>query len=246
MRGGPRGFRPGFTCPAVLRNSSRKAACFRLRDCYPLWFDVPVDSTNTRLCNFPTRRQTDQDEPYNPCTTTTAVYHIAQVWAESLFARHYSGSRGFFPFLRVLRCFSSPACLFLPYVFRQEYARITTRRFPHSEIPGSTDGQLLPEAYRSRPRPSSALGAKASTVCPFSLDSKEHVLLPLWSFQGARELAVARAPRRHALSQTGRSLKTQQRRRRARRSSRRALDPDGRRLPAMATIEPSRGRRLPE
>ena len=104
----------------------------------------------------------------------------------SPFARHYSGSRGFFPFLRVLRCFSSPACLYLPYGFRQEYARITTRGFPHSEIPGSTDGQLLPEAYRSRPRPSSALGAKASTVCPYSLDSKEHVLLPLWSFQGAR------------------------------------------------------------
>ena len=189
MRGGPRGFRPGFTCPAVLRNSSRKAARFRLRDCYPLWFDVPVDSTNARLCNFPTRRQTDQDEPYNPCTTTTAVYHIAQVWAESLFARHYSGSRGFFPFLRVLRCFSSPACLFPPYIFRREHARITTRRFPHSEILGSTDGQLLPEAYRSRPRPSSALGAKASTVCPFSLDSKEHV------FTAAMEFSrCARAP----------------------------------------------------
>src|SRR5437588_9277411 len=27
----------------------------------------------------------------------------------SLFALHYSGSRGFFPFLRLLRCFSSPA-----------------------------------------------------------------------------------------------------------------------------------------
>jgi hypothetical protein len=93
----------------------------------------------------------------------------------SLFARHYSGSRGFFPFLRVLRCFSSPACLYLPYVFRQEYARITTRGFPHSEIPGSKVGQHLPRAYRSRPRPSSALGAKASTVCPCSLDRKEHV-----------------------------------------------------------------------
>src|SRR5206468_4708944 len=113
----------------------------------------------------------------------------------SPFARHYSGSRGFFPFLRVLRCFSSPACLTLPYVFRQKYARITTRRFPHSEIPGSMDGQLLPGAYRSRPRPSSALGAKAFTVCPCSLDSKEHVLLPLWSFQGARELVALSAER---------------------------------------------------
>jgi hypothetical protein len=93
----------------------------------------------------------------------------------SLFARHYSGSRGFFPFLRVLRCFSSPACLLLSYVFRQGYTRITTCRFPHSEIPGSKVGQHLPRAYRSRPRPSSALSAKASTVCSCSLDQKEHV-----------------------------------------------------------------------
>ena len=93
----------------------------------------------------------------------------------SLFARHYSGNRGFFPFLWVLRCFSSPACHYPPYVFRREHARITTRRFPHSEIPGSVIGQHLPRAYRSRPRPSSALGAKASTVCSCSLDQKEHV-----------------------------------------------------------------------
>jgi hypothetical protein len=109
----------------------------------------------------------------------------------SPFARHYSGSRGFFPFLRLLRCFSSPACHYLPYVFRQEHARITTRRFPHSEIPGSKIGQHLPRAYRSRPRPSSALGAKASTVCPSSLDHEEHFVLPLWSFQGARALLCA-------------------------------------------------------
>ena len=93
----------------------------------------------------------------------------------SPFARHYSGSRGFFPFLGLLRCFSSPAYRYPPYVFRREHARITTRRFPHSEIPGSKVGQHLTRAYRSRPRPSSALGAKASTVCPSSLDREEHV-----------------------------------------------------------------------
>ena len=90
----------------------------------------------------------------------------------SPFARHYSGSRGFFPFLWVLRCFSSPACLHAGYVFTYGYARITTREFPHSEILGSMTGQRLPQAYRSRPRPSSALSAKASTVCPCSLDQK--------------------------------------------------------------------------
>ena len=59
-----------------------------------------------------------------------------------------------------------------PYVFRCGYRRITSGEFPHSEIPGSQNGQLLPRAYRSRPRPSSALSAKASTVCPCSLDQK--------------------------------------------------------------------------
>jgi hypothetical protein len=93
----------------------------------------------------------------------------------SLFARHYSGSRDFFPFLGLLRCFSSPAYRARPYVFRPSHARITARRFPHSDIPASQIGQHLHRAYRSRPRPSSALSAKASTVCPCSLDRKEHV-----------------------------------------------------------------------
>ena len=66
------------------------------------------------------------------------------------------------------------------------YPRITTGGFPHSEILGSTLDQQLPEAYRSRPRPSSAPGAKASTVCSSSLDSNREHHKPLWSFQGAR------------------------------------------------------------
>ena len=81
MRGGPRGFRPGFPCPAVLRNLSRKAARFCLRDCYPLWCDFPFALASTQLCNFPTRRQADQDRPYNPCVKTAAAYHVTQVWA---------------------------------------------------------------------------------------------------------------------------------------------------------------------
>ena len=39
------------------------------------------------------------------------------------------------------------------------YSHVTTRGFPHSEILGSLDIQLLPEAYRSRSRPSSASDA---------------------------------------------------------------------------------------
>ena len=81
MRGGPRGFRPGFPCPAVLRYSRSEAQSFRLRGHYPLRRAVPSTSPTTELCNSPTRRQADQLEPYNPDTTTAAASHIASVWA---------------------------------------------------------------------------------------------------------------------------------------------------------------------
>ena len=61
------------------------------------------------------------------------------------------------------------------YVFSAERRRITSVGLPHSEIRGSRAVQRLTAAYRSRPRPSSAPGAKASTVCPYYLDGE---LLP--------------------------------------------------------------------
>src|ERR1700755_1552488 len=82
--------------------------------------------------------------------------------------------------------FQFPCLPRAPYVFRYASQRITTGGFPHSEISGSKVGQHLTRAYRSRPRPSSALGAKASTVCPYSLDREELIISQLWSFQGAR------------------------------------------------------------
>jgi hypothetical protein len=81
LRGGPRGFRPGFPCPAVLRYSRSEAQSFRLRGPYPLRRAVPCTSPTTELCNSPTRRQTDQLEPYNPPVTTPAGYHVTEVWA---------------------------------------------------------------------------------------------------------------------------------------------------------------------
>jgi hypothetical protein len=73
--------------------------------------------------------------------------------------------------------FQFPSLAYAPYGFRCASSRITTSGFPHSEIPGSLTGQRLPRAYRSRPRPSSPLGAKASTVCPCSLDRKNSGVL---------------------------------------------------------------------
>jgi hypothetical protein len=54
---------------------------FRLQGYYLLWREFPPASTNAWFCNFPTRRQTDQDGPYNTRVTTAAAYHVTQVWA---------------------------------------------------------------------------------------------------------------------------------------------------------------------
>src|ERR1700742_2793082 len=58
------------------------------------------------------------------------------------------------------------------YEFIDRWRRITDVGFSHSEIRGSKAVQRLTAAYRSRPRPSSTPGAKASTVNSYYLDGE--------------------------------------------------------------------------
>ena len=85
------------------------------------------------------------------------------------FARRYFGNRCFFLFLRLLRCFSSPGSP--PYVmyWRMDDWSLSSRVSPfrYLRIIGYL---LLPEAFRSLSRLSSALSAKASTLRSFLLD----------------------------------------------------------------------------
>ena len=84
------------------------------------------------------------------------------------FARRYFGNRCFFLFLRLLRCFSSPGSL--PYVmdWRMDDGGVLRRVSPFRDL--RIKGYLLlPEAYRSLSRLSSALSAKASALCPYCL-----------------------------------------------------------------------------
>ena len=86
----------------------------------------------------------------------------------SAFARRYLQNRVFFLFLRVLRCFSSPGSL--PYVmdWRMDDGGVLRRVSPFRNL--RINGYLLlPEAYRSLSRLSSALSAKASALCPYCL-----------------------------------------------------------------------------
>ena len=85
------------------------------------------------------------------------------------FARRYFGNRCFFLFLRLLRCFSSPGSL--PYVmdWRMDTWSLSRWVSPFRDL--RINGYLLlPEAFRSLSRLSSALSAKASTIRSFMHD----------------------------------------------------------------------------
>ena len=87
----------------------------------------------------------------------------------SHFARRYFGNRVFFLFLWVLRCFSSPGSPHTPMDSVHAGGGLLRRVSPfrHPRIYGYL---LLPEAFRSLSRLSSALSAKASTLRSSSLN----------------------------------------------------------------------------
>ena len=122
---------------------------------------VPLPERFITLCQI---SSSDQVLPL-PLPRNACRLSHAQGLASSAFAHHYSRNRCCFLFLQVLRCFTSPRYHPLPYAFRQGRPPMTTAGFPHSEILESTPGCRLLEAYRRLQRPSSAPGAKTSTVC---------------------------------------------------------------------------------
>ena len=107
------------------------SSTFRLREFHPLCRYVPAAST--RLHNSFTR----------PPTPNTKAFGLGSF----PFARRYLGNRGFFLFLRVLRCFSSPRFLLYAYRFSIGYQPITVGGFPHSDICGSTDICSSPQLF---------------------------------------------------------------------------------------------------
>ena len=84
----------------------------------------------------------------------------------SAFARRYSQNRCFFLFLRLLRCFSSPGspCMAMDSPCSDGGLLRRVSPFRYLRIIGYL---LLPEAFRSLSRLSSALSAKASTIRSF-------------------------------------------------------------------------------
>ena len=87
----------------------------------------------------------------------------------SAFARRYLRNHGCFLFLTLLRCFSSGGSLRTPMdsVHGTQSLSVWVSPFGDPRIAGYV---LLPVAFRSLSRPSSAPGAKASALCSSSLD----------------------------------------------------------------------------
>ncbi len=162
---------PRAPCYSGTRRGSRAGFAYRTVTVCGLTFQiVPLPA------RFITSRRLGRDGravPLPPARNACRLSH-AQGLASSPFAHHYSGNRGCFLFLRVLRCFTSPRYHHPPYAFRRRRHPMTGARFPHSETPGSQPGCRLPGEYRRLQRPSSAPGAKASTVCPKKLGTTKN------------------------------------------------------------------------
>ena len=86
--------------------------------------------------------------------------------ASSAFARHYSQNLGWFLFLALLRCFSSGGSPHIPICFSIWCMCIHIRIAPFGNL-RINSYLLIPAAYRSLSRPSSAPNAKAFSLRSF-------------------------------------------------------------------------------
>ncbi len=126
---GPPGFPQGFTCPAVLRNRLRVRSAFA----YAAF----------TLCDTAFQRASASHLIGNSTSagpTTSRPAETGQDLGCADFARHYFRHRVFFPFLQVLRWFTSLGGLHPAYVFSRGLPRFARQGFP---IRRSPDQSLL-------------------------------------------------------------------------------------------------------
>ena len=151
LGGGPPVFPQGSTCLAVLWILLASVR-FRLRGFHSLWQAFPKPFRYLPSCVL-------QSEPHEQ------VHGLGS----SGFARRYFRNRCFFLFLALLRCFSSGGSLCIPMNSVCSDGGSLRRVSPFRD-PRINRYLLLPVAFRSLSRLSSALSAKAFTLCPLSLD----------------------------------------------------------------------------
>src|SRR5271163_4958309 len=154
LRDGPRGFKQGFTCPALLRYPLRVWIVF-------VYAPVTLYGSPFQRIRLTTRLVTllvaDPTTPDTPKCDRFGLFRVrSPLLSESRFLSFPSGTEmvHFPEFARTRLC------------IQRAVRRFCRRGFPHSEISGYNACVRLPGAYRSLPRPSSPVSAKASTVRP--------------------------------------------------------------------------------
>ena len=214
MEGGPPGFRPRFTAAVLLRKLDRQVSALsptgrlpsvvrgstRLRLGPDLVTAAGSDTIQTRVLRPPA---------CNACPLTHARFRLFPFRSPLL------GESRLISFPRGTEMFQFPRLPSRAYEFSSERRRIAGVGLPHSEIRGSMPVQRLTAAYRSRPRPSSAPGAKASTVCPYYLDGELRGRRSAHGVEYPFTLAIGAVFKLRRVLTTGssrrRSLKTEQR-----------------------------------
>jgi hypothetical protein len=144
----------GFHVPRLTQVPTSSLDHFRLRVCHALWIHFPEDSTSDQIGN---------STVVGPTTPEVPKYYgfglfrfRSPLLSESRFLSTPPGTEMVhFPgFARTRLC------------IQRAVPEVCSGGFPHSEIFGYNACVRLPEAYRSLPRPSSPISAKASTVRP--------------------------------------------------------------------------------
>ena len=122
-------------------------------------------------------------DPSTPNAQRLQAWHASGLGCTP-FAHHYSGHLFRFLFLRLLRCFTSPGRR--PIKGRMDCSmQVSPFRYPR--IKGCL---LLPAAFRSWLRLSSASGAKAFPACPLYLN----LINPLLTFFIKKGVMVRKKP----------------------------------------------------
>ena len=140
--------------PRLTQVSASSLDSFRLRACHALWIPFPEDSANGRIGNSTVA---DPTTPATPKCNGFGLFRFrSPLLSESRFLSFPPGTEMVhFPgFARSRLC------------IQRGVPEDCSGGFPHSEIFGYNACVRLPEAYRSLPRPSSPVSAKASTVRP--------------------------------------------------------------------------------
>ena len=140
--------------PRLTQVSASSLDHFRLRACHALWLPFPEDSASGQIGNSTVA---DPTTPEAPKCYGFGLFRVrSPLLSESRFLSFPSGTEMVhFPEFALTRL-----CI------QRAVHEVRSCGFPHSEIFGYNACVRLPEAYRSLPRPSSPVGAKASTVRP--------------------------------------------------------------------------------